>query len=496
MFPVPAEFPSLPVYDLLAAAASGRAGVDHRFLKAILDRGEAAVPDLLRFAGEEHASDLFSPDLLLVDLFRHFRTPAAVPFFAKVIRTSPEEIPDEVVEAVAPLGAAALEPLLELYREFETSDIAFLLAELGVRDPRILEILLDCLETDALLGALALGIYGDPAARPAIEAMLRQIPEDDQALRNDLQASLDELDRPKAPRDTEPFDIWAEYPRISGPALELLSEGDVLEMTRSADAEYRARAAVSFFPGKLSRPARERLLEMAKSDGDPKVRARCWEALSDASERAEIRAAMLSVAGNPQAPIEERGGAAVGLSFETAEPKVAACIRELYENPAARAKALEAMWRSTDRQFANYMPRHLDDSDPAVKRQAILGAGYFNFASEAGKLKQLLNDDEFRDEALFAYAMCVPAEISRGRIRGLFRRIEDSAAGLTEEEADTVRMALDQRLMMHGLDPVFENEDGDGEEPIEEPTAEVPKVGRNEPCPCGSGKKYKKCHGA
>jgi preprotein translocase subunit SecA len=23
-----------------------------------------------------------------------------------------------------------------------------------------------------------------------------------------------------------------------------------------------------------------------------------------------------------------------------------------------------------------------------------------------------------------------------------------------------------------------------------------PKVGRNEPCPCGSGKKYKKCHGA
>ncbi len=25
---------------------------------------------------------------------------------------------------------------------------------------------------------------------------------------------------------------------------------------------------------------------------------------------------------------------------------------------------------------------------------------------------------------------------------------------------------------------------------------ETPKVGRNEPCPCGSGKKYKRCHGA
>ncbi|MDD5309763.1 MAG: SEC-C metal-binding domain-containing protein [Deltaproteobacteria bacterium] len=25
---------------------------------------------------------------------------------------------------------------------------------------------------------------------------------------------------------------------------------------------------------------------------------------------------------------------------------------------------------------------------------------------------------------------------------------------------------------------------------------DVPKVGRNDPCPCGSGKKYKKCCGA
>ena len=24
---------------------------------------------------------------------------------------------------------------------------------------------------------------------------------------------------------------------------------------------------------------------------------------------------------------------------------------------------------------------------------------------------------------------------------------------------------------------------------------ELPKIGRNDPCPCGSGKKYKQCHG-
>jgi preprotein translocase subunit SecA len=32
--------------------------------------------------------------------------------------------------------------------------------------------------------------------------------------------------------------------------------------------------------------------------------------------------------------------------------------------------------------------------------------------------------------------------------------------------------------------------------PIGPATAAVPVVGRNDPCPCGSGKKYKKCHGA
>jgi preprotein translocase subunit SecA len=41
------------------------------------------------------------------------------------------------------------------------------------------------------------------------------------------------------------------------------------------------------------------------------------------------------------------------------------------------------------------------------------------------------------------------------------------------------------------------NEDGSvsQESDVAVAVAEVPKVGRNEPCPCGSGKKYKNCHG-
>ena len=29
----------------------------------------------------------------------------------------------------------------------------------------------------------------------------------------------------------------------------------------------------------------------------------------------------------------------------------------------------------------------------------------------------------------------------------------------------------------------------------QQPAKAEPKVGRNDPCPCGSGKKYKNCHG-
>jgi len=40
-----------------------------------------------------------------------------------------------------------------------------------------------------------------------------------------------------------------------------------------------------------------------------------------------------------------------------------------------------------------------------------------------------------------------------------------------------------------------EAEGGAGAE-VQTVRRDAPKVGRNDPCPCGSGKKYKKCHGA
>jgi len=36
----------------------------------------------------------------------------------------------------------------------------------------------------------------------------------------------------------------------------------------------------------------------------------------------------------------------------------------------------------------------------------------------------------------------------------------------------------------------------DGEKPKRQPIRKKQEIGRNDPCPCGSGKKYKNCHGA
>ena len=71
------------------------------------------------------------------------------------------------------------------------------------------------------------------------------------------------------------------------------------------------------------------------------------------------------------------------------------------------------------------------------------------------------------------------------------------------EAAERERRAAEQKRMQfqHADSSAL---DGEGEaaapQAAEEPQVETfvreqPKVGRNEPCPCGSGKKYKQCHG-
>jgi HEAT repeat protein len=507
-FPDPAELASLPVDDVLRAAARGHIGIDARFIRSIVDRGEDAAPALLRFGLEDHENDRVDLEEDLIAIFRHLRTPEALPFYIECIRRAPDDVPDDVVEGILQHRDRAVEPLLALYDEMgeeQGSDVAFILASLRVRDERILELLFERLEYDTADGAFCLGLYGDPAAKPRLEKLLSEIPEEDAELRREIRFAIEQIDEQQtaAEPELEPFDIFDQYPDEASPPVEVLPEAERMEMLEAPSAALRIEAADSFRNKTLSSEARARLLEHARSDPNPKVRGRCWEALSDAAETKSVAAEMWSVVADTERDVEERTGAMIALATQPLTPDLDRYIQEFYADPGTRARALEAMWRSFDRRYAEYFPRHLNDPDPEVKRSAIWGVGYMGLGSYAGSLRSLMEDDEFRPDALFAYALSVPAEMSRGRVRALFRKIDDAAGGLSQGEANLVQVALDERLAMHGLEPVFSAErEVDWTEEDEpksaglEPQPAGSKVGRNDPCPCGSGKKYKKCHGA
>jgi preprotein translocase subunit SecA len=74
---------------------------------------------------------------------------------------------------------------------------------------------------------------------------------------------------------------------------------------------------------------------------------------------------------------------------------------------------------------------------------------------------------------------------------------EEAVMAMATRQASTTIDALEKefhRKKERELDAASRAGSGDGSQPLQRRTGE--KVGRNDPCPCGSGKKYKKCHGA
>ena len=68
----------------------------------------------------------------------------------------------------------------------------------------------------------------------------------------------------------------------------------------------------------------------------------------------------------------------------------------------------------------------------------------------------------------------------------------------TREQADQAAQQLEDRAEhISNITYTAPTETGEAEVTVDPATvaAAVPQVGRNEPCPCGSGKKYKHCHG-
>jgi len=502
MLILPEQYDQTPARELLRAAAQGRIGFDQRLLRSLLARPEETLDALETFlaeTGPEFVADLTEQ---VFDLYRAFRSPRALPFYLDLLRRSDEGVPDELVEAFAELGAAAVEPLLQLWEtssEDDRPDVLFVLASLGVPHPRIRELVEQALEADVYEGALCAGLTRDPALLPALRKKLEELGPGDRRRheRKALEDAIEALESGPEEQQPEPFDILSLYPEEAAPLFGHLSPLDTLEFLGHPDPEYRALAAESFADEDITDRVRDRLMEAARQDADPRVRGAALRGLMSRSDDPAVCALLEEVLRDRSRPAEEWAGALVALAGPEAGPEFHSAAGEAFEREETRAAALEAMWRSRDLRYLRQFAAGLRSKNPEVARQAIRAVGVLALEELAIELIPFLQNEDLREDALFCYTLAVRHETSPKNVRQLFARVAERAGGLTDREEEIVASAIDMRLERFGYRPMFfPDDEDDGEEAPEPP--EPPrsrKIGRNEPCPCGSGKKYKKCCG-
>jgi hypothetical protein len=158
----------------------------------------------------------------------------------------------------------------------------------------------------------------------------------------------------------------------------------------------------------------------------------------------------------------------------------AAAVKNAHGDTVGEAAVFYAtlMWAMFDRGRDGTLPRltakNLGDADVAV--------------SEA-----LASVDGIADRPI--HERVAPSLVARqphiyAKLQALLAEDVKEAA-MTEETATTILQPT--QIVIEAFDAAVS-----GRRPGERQGTQVAeaKVGRNEPCPCGSGKKYKKCHGA
>ncbi len=170
------------------------------------------------------------------------------------------------------------------------------------------------------------------------------------------------------------------------------------------------------------------------------------------------------------------------LSYGLEKVRVAYRAKESVETP----EALEALERYV---IISNMDRHWQDhlTEMDDLRQSVGLRGY-------GQKDPL---SEFKSEA-YVYFEQMMNNIRFDICKGLFR----SATNVKAFETMISMLSRDIRTQGPESSPSLAAAGStaqSGKKAVKLPTVTVrrqtPKVGRNDPCPCGSGKKYKKCHG-
>lgn len=156
----------------------------------------------------------------------------------------------------------------------------------------------------------------------------------------------------------------------------------------------------------------------------------------------------------------------------------------------------------------------------------------YNEQEDKNKLRDLWQDYFAKEKDIYQKILATPNEVVKGSVKELAEKFDVDVMYMTgfldgindslvtpnpieEMDEDTVvsleydKEALYKNMIAAGADWLYELEewneifDEDKRKELykeqkksQTVVNEGPKIGRNDPCPCGSGKKYKKCCGA
>jgi hypothetical protein len=464
----PSQYAQAPVAQLLHEAALGRIGFDQRVYDAILARPEEAAAALLAHGENPPADSRLDLDEDILNILTQFPQADALPYITKLLREGYTEFPESLAILLRRSGEAAVEPLLEIYRsmeEEESSEVGFLLASLGIRDERIAALVRERLEFDMEDGAILAGLYGDPALIDDLQKLLAEVGQN-----REIEFAIETLKhRPPEP-ELPPYNPREDFPATLSPVFDVMTEEEMLAVAVGHEEESVRLEALDILedldlPAAFASP----LLNAAQEHPSPAVRAAAFRALSRLEQIAEVQAAAQKALADHSLPAQIRAGALIAVLNELPFNYLNSYIQEFLQIPEAKADAVSAMWRSREAHYASSFSAFLDDPNPEVQREAIRGAGVMGDKSSLGKLREIFQkeangDKLLRDDALFAYAMTVPTEISPSRMRALLKRIDEEAYGLSKMELQGVQLALDMRLEAAGKAPIFHVEEEGGED--------------------------------
>ena len=103
-------------------------------------------------------------------------------------------------------------------------------------------------------------------------------------------------------------------------------------------------------------------------------------------------------------------------------------------------------------------------------------------------------DDLKQGVRLQGYGNNNPVDVYKRESLEMFEEMVSAIQDETVRRLYSVRLRKDEEVKRERVaKATVENVGGDGTTPKKQPVKKAVKIGRNDPCPCGSGQKWKKC---